>query len=192
LSVKESLWAEYTKNRWSRQRLRLYGAKKRTFAKFFDKIKASGDQSKEILVFYGSAKFAPGSRSELSVPTTRAFHECASRFRSIPTDEFRTSKVDYETNQILKTVKNKKLFNINQNNTSKGRQLKDADRSLRGLLWCDSTKTEGSKFINRDVNAAKNIYRCGMLQERPLILSRSPRNTKLPEIVGRSIRTFMF
>lgn len=192
LSVKDSLWAEYTKNRWSRQRLRLYGGKKRTFATFFDKIKKAGDPTKEIIVFYGSAKFAPGSRSELSVPTTRAYHECASRFRSIPTDEFRSSKVDYKTNQILKTVKNQNIFNINQNNTYKGKQLKGADRSLRGLLWCDSTENEESKFVNRDVNAAKNIYRCGMLQQRPLILSRSPRNSKLPEIVGRTIRTFMF
>ena len=54
-----------------------YGGKKRVFANFFNKIKNGGDTSRRVVIAYGSAKFAPGGRNELSVPTTRAFKDCS-------------------------------------------------------------------------------------------------------------------
>ena len=64
-------WSEYMKPRWANQRLRLYGGKKKTFAKFFNRMEAPG---RKIVIAYGSAKFAPGGKNEISVPTSRAFH----------------------------------------------------------------------------------------------------------------------
>lgn len=197
LETKEALWDEYSKNRWGRQRLRLYGAKKRTFSRFFDAIKDAGDPEKPIAVFYGSAKFVPCSKNEIAVPTTRAYKECSSRFPTKPICEFRTSKIDYETDQLLQGVESEKWYSKNQNNTVRSRRPKlpkanGDDDSLRGLLWCGSTIDKTSKFVDRDINAAKNIYRCGVLPERPEILSRSPTNEKLEWTVGKLIRTLMF
>jgi hypothetical protein len=82
LRNRSALWNEYTKPRWARQRLRLYGGKKRVFATFFNMVEKELRKVRpdcNIVVAYGSAKFAPGGRGELSVPTSRAYKECASR-----------------------------------------------------------------------------------------------------------------
>ena len=36
--------------------------------------------------------------------------------------------------------------------------LKYTNRTVRGLLWCCSTN--GSKFVDRDFNASKNMVKC--------------------------------
>lgn len=115
----DALWTEYLKPRWANQRLRLYGGKKRVFARFFNKLVVPG---KRTVVAYGAAKFAPGGRGEVAVPTTRAFKECRHRFLTVPVDEFRTSKMfngDKET--VLKRV------------------VEGDGKEVRGLLWCCST-----------------------------------------------------
>ena len=66
----DELWNEYTQKKWMKQRLRLYGGKKRVFASFFNKMKTEG---KKTIVGFGSAKFAPGSKGEISVPTCRSY-----------------------------------------------------------------------------------------------------------------------
>ena len=101
----DTLWNEHLKPRWAQQRLRLYGGKKRTFARFFNRLKGT---SEKVLMAYGAAKFAPTGAGELSVPTSRAFKECASRFDTTPVDEFRTTALwngDKET--VLQTVARK-------------------------------------------------------------------------------------
>jgi hypothetical protein len=126
---RQTLWDEYTRPRWARQRLALYGGKKRTFAKFFNKVKKElgelAPDRKNIVIAYGSAKFAPGGKGELTVPTSRAssaqgacggrrpqYKECASRFKMLVTCEFRTSKVDYRDDSILQKM-------VRQNATGK-------------------------------------------------------------------------
>jgi hypothetical protein len=153
LDVYDTIWNEWTKKRWSDQRLRLYGGKKRVFAKFWNEVATPG---KKTVVAFGSAKFAPGGKSEMSVPTTRAFKECSYRFQTIPVDEFRTSKIYWKDQQTL-LHKVKRL---------------DSDKEVRGLLWCGSTNQERSKLINRDLNAAINIRNCLIASERPRFLKR--------------------
>lgn len=162
------LWNEMFKPRWRRQRLRLYGGKKRTFDRFFNKIKKSGDQTKRIIIAYGSAKFSPGGKGEISVPTGRAFHECKSRFPIKVVDEFRTTRIYYKDDSILQSV---------------GFKGKSKD-TVRGLLWCCSTNC--SKFVNRDLNGALNILRC--VNNRPKILTRQSCLSKLPKITGKWIK----
>jgi len=168
LKVKEAVWSEYFKKRWRQQRFRLYGGKKRVFSKFLNRL---GPLDNTVLA-YGSAKFAPGGKGELSVPTSRAFKECSYRVKTVLVDEFRTSKIHWEDGSILQLVK-------------KGMQ-KDAP-VVRGLLWCHSTIMEKSKFVNRDRNAAINILHCATLSSRPLALQRKPGLKKINQRVGRRI-----
>jgi transposase len=167
--VKESLWKEYTKTRWQQQRFRLYGGKKRVFAKFLNRL----GSPKDTVLAFGNAKFEPGGKGELSIPTSRAYKECSYRFKTLPIDEFRTSKVNWKTLDVLDTVakrKNDKLVEV------------------RGLLWCRSTNQSEGKFVDRDVNAAINIQRCAILPTRPLILQRAKAAGKLEQRVGKIIR----
>ena len=164
--VRDVMWKQYTNKRWRQQKFRLYGGKKRVFAKFFNKIGID----KNTVFAYGAAKFAPGGKKELSVPTTTAYRECAFRAIVIMTDEFRTSKAYWKTGEILKTVATRR-----KNGTLK---------TVRGLLWCGSTNCG---FINRDKNAAINILRCATLPKRPTILNRSLAKERLVQQLGKII-----
>jgi len=147
---RDALWSEYLKPRWARQRLSLYGGKKRVFARFFNRLIrlfAGG----RLVVAYGNGKFAPGGVGEQSVPTTRAYKECASRVATYTIDEFRTSKVDYRDDSVLQKIVMRD-----------GRGF-----PLRGLL----VNTEQDDFVSRDLNAALNIRRC-LIDPRPAILRR--------------------
>ena len=172
ISVWDTVWTEYSKDRWSRQRLRLYGGKKRVYANFFNKIQHPKDrESKTIIVAFGSAKFKAGGKGEISVPTSAAFKECSSRFPTIPTCEFRTTKVyNGDRTTILQSVETKK------------------GKKVRGLLWCCSTIENQNKFVDRDLNAAKNILHCLTLPERPPMMDRSKCEGHLEDIVGRKIK----
>ena len=167
LKHKNTLWNEMTKERWSRQRMRMYGGKKRTFEKFFNKIKQV-DETKRVVIAYGSAKFAPGGKNEIAVPTTSAFKECKYRFPIVVVDEFRTTKVHYEDDTILQKVGKKGL-----------------QKEVRGLLWCSSTIR--SKFVDRDRNAALNIMRCARPEARPISLTRRPGLQAINDVVGKRI-----
>lgn len=164
-SVRDKLWDEAFKMRWRAQRFRLYGGKKRTFAKFLNKL---GDP-KDVVLAFGAGKFAPTGKGELSVPTTRAFKECCYRFPHIPVDEFRTTKIHYRDDSLLQKV-------MKRNGRKDGRLV-----AVRGLLWCCSTIKGESKFVNRDVNAAINILRCAVLPKRPDILVRRNATSRLEQ-----------
>ena len=135
--------------------------------KFFNKIK-DADKEKQVIIAYGSAKFAPGGKNEISVPTSSAFKECRYRFRTLVVDEFRTTAVHYEDDSILQKV------------CKKGTNI-----PVRGLLWCNSTIE--SKFVNRDKNAALNILRCADLLNRPVALTRVPNLPRINETIGKRI-----
>lgn len=84
LSVQETLWQEYLKPRWARQRLRLYGGKKRTYALFFNKLEALKPPGGRIVVAYGASKFSPSGPGRMAGPTSRLFKECKNRFPTGP------------------------------------------------------------------------------------------------------------
>lgn len=144
-AVEARLWDLHFQRKWRDQTLRLYGGKKRAFAKFFNGLNLDED----TIVAFGSAKFAPTGKGELSVPTTRAYKELAYRTKTFLVDEFRTSKVYWKDDSILQSVAKRK-------EEGNGREM------VRGLLWCCSTNS--NKFVNRDTNAAINIWRCGHME----------------------------
>ena len=163
----DSMWNEYLKPRWSRQRFRLYCAKKRVFARYFNAIKNDYPSSRRIVMAYGSAKFAAGSKNEISVPTTTAFKECQYRFPTIVVDEFRTSKIHHENDAILQLVR-----------------VKGSNYPLRGLLWCPVS----NKFVGRDYNASLNILRCAIEETRPQALTRIEGLPRIRQHVGKTVK----
>lgn len=165
ITIDATLWEEYRKARWRQQQLRLYGGKKRAFARFFNEI---GDLENAIIA-YGNAKLVPGGKGEISVPTSRAYKECESRCETYPQEEFRSSSVHYEDDSILQMV-----------------VRKDTNKTVRGLLWCSSTNKNNGKFVDRDVNGALNIRRCFMADSLPQIMRRG--NPKIVKTVGKQIR----
>lgn len=152
ISVKNSLWTEYTHQKWSIQRLKVYGGKKRVFSTFLNKL---GDN---VVLAYGTAKFAPGGKGEMAVPVSRGFKECATRFEILPIDEFRTTKLYHKDFSVLNKVATRK---------------EDKVTDVRGLSWYSTKENDKpSKFVNRDLNAAINILRCATLPKRPKELTR--------------------
>jgi hypothetical protein len=171
----DARWAEMSKTRWGSQRLRLYGGKKRVFSRFLNEVQEAVGVRKKVVVAYGSAKFAPGGKGELSVPTTGAFKAFSDRFkgRVAVVDEFRTTRIWHkDSTTVLQCVHSQK---------------EDCKVKVRGLLWCSSTM-ENSKFVNRDLNAAINIHKCfTMYPVRPAMLARPKKSCKLEDVVGRTI-----
>jgi len=176
MAVAPALWKEYLRRRWAQQRLRLHGGKKRVLARFFNSIERAGGDARPVLVAYGSAKLAPGGRGEVSVPVQEVFQECRRRFETHVVDEFRSTRVHHEDDALLLSV------------GIKGRRRKGGGRApltVRGLLWCGSTKDArfagSGKFVNRDENGALNILRCFLLPQRPAMLDRAAcRGQRLP------------
>jgi hypothetical protein len=173
LRERNVLYAEHSKARWAQQRMRLYGGKKRVFATFLNRVE-QGELGKElysrpVVMAYGSARFAPGGKGELAVPTSAAYKQCATRFRCVAVDEFRTtqlSHVDGTHMQKVAVPSDPKLAGAQG-----PAEMKRRDVVVRGLLWCGST-SENGKFVNRDMNAAINILKCGTSASRPSWLRR--------------------
>lgn len=152
----DALHKEYSKRRWARQRLRLYGGKKRTIDEFMNKIEAD-EPEKRVVVAYGAAKFAPGGKGELSVPTTALFKAFAVRFLTCLVDEHRSTRVFNKDDSVLYDVK-------------KRDKVTSRVKDVRGLKWSETTKM----FVNRDVNAAINIRRIFLAYQRPMMLRHHP------------------
>lgn len=162
----EALWTEYLRPRWARQRLSLYGGKKRVFANFFNRL-SSLFAGGRLVVAYGNGKFGSGGVGETSVPTTRAYKECASRVVTHWTDEFRTSKIDCQDDSVLQLLTT----------------MVNPGRALRGLLYNPSER----RFVSRDLNAALNIRRL-LLGPRPTILCRKGVVQKLEQKVVKTVK----
>ena len=160
------LWDEYTRKKWSRQRLKTYSGKKSVFDNFFNSLK--DNSGRRVVIAYGDAGFASSSKYETAAPTTRVLTEAKKHFRVIMVDEFRTTQVHSETGKRLSQVIESSIIDGERN-------LK----TVRGLLWCNSTME--SKFVNRDFDAAKSIVQCyNLYPERPLGLGRDEKTQDKP------------
>ena len=153
LARRMALFSEYSKRRWARQRMRLYACKRQCIDRFLSDVRrscaaVSKERDPRIIMAYGAAGFSSGAKREPSVPTKWALKMCQRHFETYMVDEFRTSRVNYKDDSLLKSVRSEAT-----------------DRGVRGLLWCESTIPGKGKFVDRDLNAAINIRRC-FVQER--------------------------
>jgi len=140
------LWQEMLKPRWRKNRLTIYGGKKRVFQEFFRKVEKDSDD--DIVIAYGSAKFASTSKGELAVPTSRAYQETKSRYPTILTPEFRST--------IVKNKDNVRMSHVREIiEDVRGNVRLSYKGDVRGVLWFSNQNKD--TFVNRDLNGALNI-----------------------------------
>ena len=179
LARRKALYEEYSKRRWARQRMRLYAGKRKCIDRFLSDVRrscaaVSKQKDIRIIMAYGAAGFSPNAKREPSVPTKWALKMCQRHFETHMVDEFRTTRVNYKDDVLLKSV-----------------NIEATGKAVRGLLWCDSTIPGKGKFVDRDLNAAVNIRRCYVYEKlngtRPEALCRATcAGNKLPILkVGR-------
>ena len=103
---------------------------------------------------YGAAKFNPSGKHELSVPTTFLSKKCFTYHPTEFVDEYRTSITCSKCRGPLD-----KCIRAENN----------IYREIRGLKWCT---TKCFRPLNRDKNAAQNIFDAYTLPVRPKQLCR--------------------
>ena len=163
ISNSEVLWVEYLKRRWARQRFAVHSGKTSVINKFLSSLQ--DESGRRTVIAYGSAKFSSTNKGELAAPTTRLYNACVRHYKTVLVDEFRTTQIHYKTDERLSKVY-------------------EDGKEVRGLRWCSSTI--GCKFIDRDINAALNMLRCYMCEERPQALRRS--EGAQPQAISKHIR----
>jgi hypothetical protein len=141
-----TFWDEYSKKKYSRQRFNLYSNKKRSYDNFFKSL--DDNSGRQLVIAFGDAGFASTAKHELAAPTTTLEKECKKWYKVIKVDEFRTTQLYCDTGAILTKIKEHSL-------TKDGKAYV---KTIRGLLMSKTSKF--CKFIDRDLNAAKNIMKC--------------------------------
>lgn len=184
LQVYDILWTEKTKRKWGQQRFRVYHLKQKTLDKFFASMRTKStfaDPKPQPVIGYGAAQFASTGKGEIAAPTSSLYKKCCQHFKTIPVDEFRTTRICCDCNSELWKVTQKKMVTktkITEEVDELGilkfgvaKEDVEVDQEVRGLRWCCST--ECRSFKNRDRNAALNILRCFTGVNRPENLDRN-------------------
>lgn len=141
----DRLWEVKMKKKWARSKLRVYGGKNRVFDKFFGRM--ARDIGPSATVYWGDASVNPSMKGTKSAPTSRQLIRARLHLKKIElTDEFRTSKVCHCCDELIRAVKRRVVVDGTLRT-----------REVRGLRWCSTSR----KFVDRDLNAAANILRCG-------------------------------
>jgi hypothetical protein len=154
-----SLWKSKTAKKRGRESFRVYRLRLKTVDNFFQSFTATNPEPP--IVAYGNAKFSPSGKNEKSVPTSWMHDRCSKHFKTIATDEFRSTQYHNVCHHRLSNVNIKKEYF-----SKKTDQLELQTISIRGLKWCSHCQ----KFVNRDANAGINIRYC--LITRPKIFCR--------------------
>jgi hypothetical protein len=163
-----SLWGEYIKKKYSKQRFNLYSGKKRSYDNFFQSL--DDKSGRKLIIAFGDAGFASTAKNELSAPTTTLEKQCRKWYKIVKVDEFRTTQLHCESGSILTKIKEHSL-------TKEGKPFV---KTIRGLLRYKTSKF--CKFIDRDKNAAKNILKCyRMFPLRPSGFNREDEKQEDPE-----------
>jgi len=146
--------------------------RQRAFANFFNQLSALKENERQWLVLaYGAWRWKT-QKGCTPAPTTRVYKEFARSFVTIPVDEFRTSNARHELGCTLHRVEIEKCLRSPEDVKKYGpltEEQTERRAKVRGLLALVST-TNGKnrmEFVNRDFNAAMNIRRCAVLENRP-------------------------
>jgi len=126
---------------------------------------------KKILILHGDWSRSTAMKGTLPTPHIGIKKLLASRFDIIDVNEFNTSKLYKKTLKEMDNVKIRKKKHV---------------KHLHEILT-PKEKTEKCIFVNRDVNACKNIFTIGKTflinQTRPLEFKRKPKVKKVKQII---------
>jgi len=148
------------------------------------------DQSQRLVEAYGARRWKT-KKGCTPAPTTRVYKECARRFVTIPVDEFRTLYTHHELGCTLQRVEMEKCHRSPEEIAKYGpltEEQMERRVNVRGLLALVSTTSDGKKrmeFVNRDFNAAINVRRCAVLENRP------PESTRV-NFVGQPLKVELY
>jgi len=160
INTADKVWKLRTEPKRAREQFRVFCNNKRTLDRMCNMI--SNQRDKNIVIAYGSASFVSSSRSEIAAPTSSIYKKMSQRFRTILTDEFNTSRICNKCKCELRNVKD-------QNNNI-----------IRDFKYCESNICLESRFVDRDLNAAKNILECFLDGEnRKEVFGRKHKNKNL-------------
>ena len=141
----DRVWEVKLKRKWARSKLRVYGGKNRVMDGFFAGM--ATDIGPDATVFWGDASINSSMKGTKSAPTTRQLVRARLHLKKIAlVDEFRTSKVCHCCDEQIYAVKRRAWVDG-----------KRRTQEVRGLRWCSTSR----KFVDRDLNAAVNMLRCG-------------------------------
>ena len=172
----EALWRELGDRRLARSRMVTYMKKTAALDGFVNRLKGSTESLPERVVGCGFPSYNCNAGGCQSAPTTAAFKRLRMGMRTVPVDEFRTSKRCPECDGALVAPRKR-----NENGVLV---------EVRGIRLCGSTtclELRGDRVYtreparwrnnvryNRDGVGAANIMRCAGLAnaERPLCLRR--------------------
>jgi hypothetical protein len=146
----EQRWKECERKKYRNLKFTTYNIKQKTYHKHLSKF-IDPEDKRELIIAYGASIPKHSNKNELTVPTKYIYEEISRRYKTFKVDEYMTTKISC----ISKTL------------TSKVKKEGD-DFCVRGLSWCSTS----GKFLNRDKNAALNIYECFVSKKRPACFER--------------------
>ena len=154
--VQEVMWRNRLRKCWAQERFRAYRLKRKTLDRFYARVIGRATRQPEdvrqrllgrpVRIAFGGAKFAATGKGEMAVPTDASF-KSAQRVLNGRVDivnEFRSTVVCNRCKQRTCNV-------IKKANDG-------SIQSVRGLRWCQNQDCRPTRMLNRDKNAAWNIY----------------------------------
>jgi hypothetical protein len=153
----EQRWEECERKKYRNLRFTAYNMKQKTYHKHFSKF-IDPEDKRELIIAYGASIPKHSNKNELTVPTKYIYEEISRRYKTFKVDEYMTTKISCISKTLTSKVKKE-----------------GSDFCVRGLSWCSTS----GKFLNRDKNAALNIYECFVSKKRPDCFERpKTRNTE--------------
>ena len=214
-TVEPAIFAETLKSRWADEEFRAKRAKAQVLHAFWSRVRRGrledGTAGVTPMVAYGDANLATSIGGRLSAPTTAAYVACCHAMgpeNVVLTTEHRSSKCCSACGHVLRKVlspnvsrraQRKHDYKLGQEDLRSAQQGEAYVEpawaryatpnwaALRGLLACNNSSCQDNhaSFVDRDLNAARNIRRAFETADRFKCMSAdehaAPDARKLPD-----------
>lgn len=160
--IADELWEAKTKEKRANAHFRVYTLQQKFWDRFFKRVYKEGDA--KPIIAYGNASVRATARNERSVPVKYVYDEFKKRFHVEDVDEFRSTCICNCCKKDALEVVQKVEKNVEDEDGKV--KKKYVNEPVRGLRYCKNTR----RFLDRDLNAAKNILEC--FYERDKIFTR--------------------
>jgi len=146
----DALWAFYGAPRFRNQRFETYHRKQQVYTKLHRRFKTwlKEEKTSNVVLAYGNGKFPVAMKGQAAGPLTEMYQEFQRRqYSVVKVDEFRTSKL---CSGCFCQMEHPKVKNF-----SEAKPV-----STHHILRCSNPNIVcGKRYVNRDRNAAENMYR---------------------------------